>query len=187
MNPSNINKYLYVEKTPTLLIRIIYSIGLLTWFAIIYGYAGFFFENPFFFALISPLVFFLFLYHFVSYSIMLCYKQFDLQTHKKLIAEYDSKKLSRSGRKFPLVDVFLPICGEDSDVIKNTFDAVSKLDYSNYKVYVLDDYGHSEHESLAQHYDYEYMSRENKGEMKKSGNLKHGFERSNGDFIVVLA
>ena len=186
MNPENINKYLYIEKTPTWLIRMVYGLGLLTWVAILYGYISFYFINPVFFLIISPIILFLFIYHFVSYSIMLCYKQFDLPGHKQLVATYVVTALSKSKNDFPVVDIFLPICGEDTAVIQSTFDAVSKLQYSAYNVYVLDDRGDSEHRSLAHHYNFIYMSRENRGEMKKAGNLKHGFERSSGEFIVVF-
>lgn len=186
MDPRNINKYLYIEKTPTWLIRTVYSIGLLTWVSILYGYINFAFINPLFFALISPIIGFLFVYHVVSYGIMLWYKQFDLVVHRTLVKEFDVKTLSNNGENFPLVDIFVPICGEDTDVIRNTFEAVSKLAYPNFKVYVLDDRGDSEHRSLSHHYQFIYMSRDNKGEMKKAGNIKHGFERSNGEFIAVF-
>ncbi len=186
MDPKNLNKYLYIDKTPTWLIRCIYSVGILTWFSVMYGYVLFFYVNPIFFLIIAPVVSYLFFYHVLSYGIMLCYKQFNLIDHKALVGFYNLRKLSHSKTDYPLVDIFLPICGEETDVIKNTFDAVSKLDYPRFKVYVLDDRGDTSHEQLAKEYNFVYMSRENKGEMKKAGNLKHGFERSVGEFIAVF-
>lgn len=185
-NPLNIDKYLYIDRTPTWLIRFIYSVGILTWIGVLFGYYNFYAVNPVFFWLIAPVIFYLFVYHVLSYSLMLFYKQYDVRQHKLFRLMFNLRKLSNDGREYPLVDIFLPICGEETDVIKNTFDAVSKLDYPNYKVYVLDDRGDSDHRTLAHHYHFIYMSRDNKGEMKKAGNLKHGFERSDGDFIVVF-
>ncbi len=46
--------------------------------------------------------------------------------------------------------------------------------------------GGIELENLAKEYGFKYLSRPNKGEMKKAGNLKYGFERSEGEYIVVF-
>ncbi len=184
MHPEKINKYLYINKTPTWLVKFIYIIGATTWLGVIYGYSKFLNFNPTFFWVIFPLISFLIFYHLLSYIIIIFYKQFDLKKHKIFIDNYDIKKLSING-EYPLVDVFLPICGEDSWVLEKTFSAVSKLKYPNINVYVLDDRGIQDHKELAEKNGFKYFCRENKGHMKKAGNLKHGYERSTGEFIVI--
>jgi cellulose synthase (UDP-forming) len=86
----------------------------------------------------------------------------------------------------PSVDIFLPICGEETEVLKKTFLAVEQLNYARKTVYVLDDKGDPEHELLTKQSNFFYLSRENKGQMEKAGNIKYGYERSNGDYIVIL-
>lgn len=51
---------------------------------------------------------------------------------------------------------------------------------------VLDDSGSPEVETLAKKFGFGYLARPNKGEMKKAGNLKYGFERTSGEFIIIL-
>jgi cellulose synthase (UDP-forming) len=180
MNPEQLNKYLYIEKTPTWGVRTLYMVGIVTWFGVIYGYSQFFKVAPIFLSIISPIIIFLIVYHLFSYCIDLFYKQFDLKSHKGLV-EFFWNHLG----KYPTIDIFLPICGEDIEVLKNTWAAVAKLRYPHKKIYVLDDGGIQEHKALAEQMGFTYMSRENRGHMKKAGNLKHGYERSTGDFIIV--
>jgi cellulose synthase (UDP-forming) len=54
------------------------------------------------------------------------------------------------------------------------------------EVYVLDDKGLPECSQLAQSYGFTYLSRPNRGEMKKAGNLKYGYQHSRNDFILIL-
>jgi cellulose synthase (UDP-forming) len=108
------------------------------------------------------------------------YKNFDVDKHKKLQEEY-----FKDGKQ-PSIDIFLPICGEDLKILNNTWEGVSKMDYGNYNVYVLDDKGDADAKALAEAYKFNYLSRENKGEAKKAGNLKFGFQNTNSEFIVVF-
>ncbi len=186
MHPENLNKYLYVQKTPTWMIRSLYSLGILTWCGVIYGYSLFFTANRTFFYIVAPFIGFLIIYHLVSYSIILFYKQFDLRRHFFLLKHFNLEKLSSVPGSLPLVDIFLPICGESAYVLSKTFLAVLKINYPNKQVYVLDDRGVEEHKLLAEEHGFIYLSREDKGHMKKAGNLKHGYERSAGDFIVIF-
>lgn len=108
------------------------------------------------------------------------FKKFDLLNHNRLKVKYKND--------FPNIDVFLPICGEDKDIIQNTWGGVNNLSYPKEKinVYVLDDKGDKEIEILANKFGFNYLSRPNKGEMKKAGNLKFGFENSKGEYIVIF-
>ena len=188
MHLKNIDKYLYIRSAPTLLVRGVYIIGILTWSCVIYGYSRFLVSNFIFFLIIAPIIGFVIFHHILSYSIILFYKQLDLKKHIHFVKTFDIRAVSLSGRESPLVDVFLPICGESLNILQNTFLAVAKLDYPNKKIYVLDDSheGCEENKKLSAMLGFTYLSRHNKGYMKKAGNLKHGYENSEGEFIVIF-
>lgn len=104
--------------------------------------------------------------------------RFDLGTHNTIRERCRNHGFS--------VDVFLPNCGEDIALLSNTFAAVKLLDYENINVWVLDDVGREEVKALATANGFHYLSRPNKGEMKKSGNMRYAFARTSGDLILVL-
>lgn len=112
------------------------------------------------------------------------YKEFNLKKHNELVMR--TKKLLKN--KLPNIDIFLPCAGEDIKILERTYDAVSRIDYPQEKtnVYVLDDKGDSRVEQLTKKHNFNYLSRPNKGEKKKAGNLKYGFEHSSGEYILVL-
>jgi cellulose synthase (UDP-forming) len=89
--------------------------------------------------------------------------------------------------RYPSVDVFLPSAGEDLAVLRNTYEHVARLSYpGEIQVLVLDDGARSEVTALAHSYGFTYHVRPNRGHMKKAGNLKYGFEQSDGDLIVIF-
>lgn len=181
MNPQDINKYLYIEKTPTWLVRGLYGLGILCYLPVIYGYWLFIDTSPFYTWFIFPIVVFFTVYYLNSYTINLFYKRPNLKKHLALLESYWGTRAVA-----PSVDIFLPICGEAVSVLEKTFEAVNNIPYANKKVYVLDDKGGEEYKEAAERFGFAYLSRENKGEMKKAGNLKYGFERSEGEFIAIF-
>ncbi len=87
----------------------------------------------------------------------------------------------------PTVDVFLPSAGEPLDILRNTYHHVSCMSWpGRLTTYVLDDSGRDEVRMLAEQYGFEYRSRPNRGYLKKAGNLKYGFDESDGDFIAIF-
>ncbi|MFT4164334.1 MAG: glycosyltransferase [Microlunatus sp.] len=87
----------------------------------------------------------------------------------------------------PSVDVFLPSAGEDLAVLRNTYDHVAGLRWRGHlTVYVLDDSARTEVRALAEQRGFRYLTRPDRGYFKKAGNLRFGFERSDGDYILVL-
>lgn len=87
----------------------------------------------------------------------------------------------------PSVDVLLPSCGEELEVLENTFRAVAALDHDGeLHVVCLDDAGRPEVEALALRFGFRYLSRPNKGQFKKAGNLRYGYLRTGGDFIAIF-
>lgn len=87
----------------------------------------------------------------------------------------------------PSVDVFLPSAGEDLQVLDNTFRHVARLRWpGRLVVHVLDDSGREEVKILAAVRGFRYLSRPDRGVFKKAGNLRHGFDHSDGDVILIL-
>ena len=107
---------------------------------------------------------------------------FDFREHRRLV---DSWKPER----YPSVDVFLPVCGEPADVLRNTWHYVALM--SEYypgtvTAYVLDDSASTQLKAMARDFGFAYARRPKRGWYKKSGNLLWGYEVSNGDYILLL-
>jgi cellulose synthase (UDP-forming) len=183
MNQAELNKYLYIERTPTWLVRALYTFGIIAWLLVIHGFWDAIVADPFYRYFVGPILIFLTVYYLSSFGLNLFYRRFDLKKHFSLVETYWSGVETN-----PSLDIFLPICGEDDAILRKTWDNVSRLNYANKKVYVLDDSKDrwDEHESLAKEYGFSVLRRPNRGEMKKAGNLKYGFERSNGEFIAIF-
>lgn len=182
-DPAAIDKYLYIKTTPTWKVRSLYLFGILSWSLVLFAFSGVVGLDPFFTWFVTPMVVLLSLYQFASFGLNLFfYRQHDLKKHRALVSEFWKKYAE------PPVDIFLPICGEDADILLNTWTHVSQIKYRNKHVYVLDDskQGCDEHKRMAQRFGFTYIERPNKGEMKKAGNMKYAFERTTGKFIVVL-
>lgn len=89
--------------------------------------------------------------------------------------------------RVPSVDVFLPSAGEPLDVLANTYLHVSRLIWAGRcTVYVLDDSGRDEVRDLAEVHGFRYLSRPDRGHLKKAGNLRYGFAQSDGELIALL-
>ncbi|MDE2213032.1 MAG: glycosyltransferase [Patescibacteria group bacterium] len=172
---------MYAEKTSTPLLRGIYVFAIVSWLLVVWGYARFFSPHSIYWWSLVPLIAFLTLHFILSYLINFFYEPMDTEAHRRLVASFWNKTPQP-----PSVDVFLPICGEDTEILTRTFKAVSQLEYGPIHVYVLDDRGISSHEALASQFSFTYLSRRNKGYMKKAGNLKYGFDRSRGKFIAIF-
>lgn len=109
-------------------------------------------------------------------------RDFDLAAHRARVRAWRP-------RTYPDVDVFLPICGEPLEVLQNTWWHVSELlrSYPGDAIaFVLDDKDDPGARDLARDFGFVYKVRENRGWMKKAGNLRYAFERTRGDFFVIL-
>ena len=175
---SNDYRYNYIIDNPAR-IRVLYLITLVSWGFAMVGLAKFFNLSIFYWIFLLP-IFLPSLYsRTISYFTNVFYPGFNLQEHEKKKQEFWAKN-------HPTVDVFLPIAGEDIKILRQTWKAVAKLDYDNYQVYVLEDKVDLKARKLAAELGFNYLSRPNKGEYKKAGNLKYGYENSNGEFVVIL-
>ena len=132
--------------------------------------------------LFLPLLLFTILYYVISLSVNALSRDFDLPAHRRLCASWNPVV-------YPDVDVFLPVCGEPLDVIKNTWaqvDAMAQFYQGVVTVYVLDDMADQAIAATATEFSFTYRSRSNRGWFKKAGNLRYGFQLSSGDYILVL-
>lgn len=121
------------------------------------------------------------IYLIISYIVGYAGRDFNLKEHHKLVEEH-----SYPYEKAPLVDVYLPCCHEPLEVLENTYKYVQKMQYTNFKVYVLDDGGLDTVKALAEHYGFTYFTRDNKPHLKKAGNLRWAFSRTEGDFFAIF-
>ena len=87
----------------------------------------------------------------------------------------------------PSIDVFLPSCGEPLGILRNTYDHVARMQWDGQLVvWVLDDAAKPEVQSLAEEFGFRYVTRTNRGEMKKAGNLLFGMGLSDAEHIVIF-
>jgi cellulose synthase (UDP-forming) len=107
---------------------------------------------------------------------------FDLAEHKRIVAGW-------LPLWYPSVDVFLPVCGEPMEVLRNAWTHVAAL-RKRYKgrvtPYVLDDSANPDIKAMARRFGFAYATRPDRGWFKKSGNLLYGFGISEGEYILLL-
>ncbi|AFA72166.1 putative cellulose synthase (UDP-forming), glycosyl transferase family 2 [Gordonia polyisoprenivorans VH2] len=91
------------------------------------------------------------------------------------------------GGRFGSVDVFLPTCGEELEILRNTYTHVSALAWpGRLDVHVLDDADRPQVAGLASEFGFEYLVRPDRGYLRKAGNLRYAFERTRGDVVVIF-
>jgi cellulose synthase (UDP-forming) len=106
---------------------------------------------------------------------------FDLSAH-------DSHVMAWRPTRYPSVDIFLPICREPLEVLRNTWEGVAELrqNYPGRVVpYVLDDGDSDEAELMAHDFGFSYIRRPVHN-YKKSGNLNYALVRTGGDHVVIF-
>lgn len=122
-------------------------------------------------------------YQAVSLPVNFTGRSFDLSAH---ILKVDTWKPVT----WPTVDIFLPICGEPIEVLRNTWAGVSELihEYPGpAQAFVLDDGpGEEKTREAAYSFGFIYVRRPNVGYHKKSGNLAYALERTNGRHVVIF-
>jgi len=109
-------------------------------------------------------------------------RDFDLPAHGTRVRKWQPLR-------YPDVDILLPICGEPLELLRNTWSYVSDLVRAypgNAVAFVLDDAADPGAEELARDFGLVYKVRDNRGWMKKAGNLRYAFERTRGEFFVIL-
>lgn len=131
---------------------------------------------------ISILFFLTIFYIFISYLIGFLGKDFNYEKHRNLIAKWLHASISQK------LDIYLPVCGEPIEVLKNTWTYVyelAKLHKGNLTVYVLDDGKSEVVRKESEGIGFKYITREN-NELKKAGNLRNAFKQTQGEFFVIF-
>jgi cellulose synthase (UDP-forming) len=122
------------------------------------------------------------IYQVISLPVNFTGRGFDMAGHEARIQAWHP-------HSYPSVDVYMPICGEPIDVLRNTWRAVSDLVTSYEGVaqaYVLDDGPSDEARSVSESFGFCYIRRPEQRAYKKSGNLRYAFARTNGEYLVIL-
>ena len=120
-------------------------------------------------------------YQAVSLPVNYMGRSFDLGKHKALVRNWRPLR-------YPSVDIFLPICREPNEVLRNTWTGVFEVtqQYPGHALaYVLDDGDSDEALRMAAVFGFTYIRRP-VHEFKKAGNLNYAFRRTRGEHIVVL-
>lgn len=103
-----------------------------------------------------------------------------LASHRNVVANYHPPLWAS-------VDVFLPTCNEPLEVLLNTYRSVEALQWpGRLRVHVLDDADRSVVRVAAEKFGFNYIVREDRGTLKKAGNLRSAFAVTSGEFILVL-
>jgi cellulose synthase (UDP-forming) len=130
----------------------------------------------------APVLAFTVIYYLISVYVNFGTHGFDMQAHDDLVRSWQP-------RSYPSLDVFLPVCGEPLEILRNTWTHVQALarEYPGAVwPYVLDDGASEQVAAMADRFGFTYVVRPNRGWYKKAGNLRHAFTRSSGDFVLIL-
>ncbi|CZT21560.1 uncharacterized protein RCC_07424 [Ramularia collo-cygni] len=133
----------------------------------------------------GAVVFLLQLYLIISYTVSICGKDYDITKHHRILAE---NPIDPQGIDCPSIDVYLPCCKEPIEILENTYKHIQQLQWpaGKLKVWVLDDGGSGAVQTLAGSYGYNYICREDRPRLKKAGNLRWAFARTEGDFFAIF-
>ncbi len=122
------------------------------------------------------------LYQAISLPVNFAGRGFDLAAHQARIAAWRPET-------YPGLDVYLPICGEPIELLRNTWTAVAALAgayQGPIQVHVLDDGPDEEARAMASEFGYQYVHREDWPAGKKAGNLRYAFSRTSAELFVIF-
>ena len=175
--PTDEEKYLYIHRNLFFLATTL-VIGAST---VIISQVDFETHNP----LPWPFVVFtvtFFTYQVISLPVNFTGSGFDLAAHELRVRTWNPVW-------YPSVDIYLPICGEPIDVLRNTWSAVFEL-IAAYpglaQAYVLDDGPSDEVQAVSASFGFRYVRRPDLRSYKKSGNLRHAFRHTDGEYLVIF-
>ncbi|MBC7471784.1 MAG: glycosyltransferase [candidate division SR1 bacterium] len=161
-------------------VRLAHLFALIGYLGVIYGFSEFIQINIWYALFFGPLFFAIAFAKFTNHFMAMFYPKFDKEEHQKFVNDFWDNNSA------PSVDIFLPLAGEDLETVRNTWLGVSSIEYSNKKVYVLDDKGDTKVAKMAKEFGFTYLCRPNKGVYKKSGNIQYGIEQSSGEYLFIL-
>ena len=122
------------------------------------------------------------IYQLISVPVNFAGSGFDLGAHLALIQAWRPSS-------YPDVDIYLPICGEPAELLRNTWTAVLGLieDYQGEAhAYVLDDGPAGDARPMAESFGFGYFRRPDWPAGKKAGNLRYAFSQTSAEYLVIL-
>jgi cellulose synthase/poly-beta-1,6-N-acetylglucosamine synthase-like glycosyltransferase len=122
------------------------------------------------------------IYQAISLPVNFVGRGFDLAGHQARLRAWRPPS-------YPCVDIYLPICGEPIEVLRNTWTAVSDLiaEYGGMaEAYVLDDGPSDEARAMSESFGFNYIRRPDLPSYKKAGNLRYAFTRTSAEYLMIL-
>lgn len=182
--PAVPDRYKYLVTSRSL----IYTLSALSLGLLIAG-LFFFIKADLIFLVFLPFAFLVSFYLVLGYIIGVFGNDFDIEEHVQHTKTYGFTDK-------PTIDIFYCVCGEDPNVVRNALNYIADLcEYYGKRatLYILDDTKNKFHLAdatwLAENtpeINVHYLNRENPGQDKKAGNLRHAFGKSNGEFIAIF-
>ncbi|KAK3985200.1 nucleotide-diphospho-sugar transferase [Cladorrhinum sp. PSN332] len=168
--------YLHTNRIP------LYIFGLLSFFTLSAG-MWLFAVCASIFAWYGVFVGFLNIYLLISYFVGVVGRDWDFKAHEEIV-----EKFPINDETAPTVDVYLPCCSEPLEILENTYKHIVKLQWPAHKlkVYVLDDGDQAAVRALAKSYGFNYMVRDDRPRLRKAGNLRWAFARTDGDYFAIF-
>ncbi|KAM7210872.1 Nucleotide-diphospho-sugar transferase [Rhypophila decipiens] len=168
--------YLHTNRVP------LYIFGIFSFLSLSAGMWLFAVCAPIF-AWYGAFVGFLNIYLFISYLVGIVGKDWDYQSHLDIV-----EKFPINDETAPTVDVYLPCCSEPLEILENTYKHITKLDWPAHKlkVWVMDDGNQPAVKALAESYGFNYLVRDDRPRLRKAGNLRWTFARTEGDYFAIF-
>jgi cellulose synthase (UDP-forming) len=122
------------------------------------------------------------IYQVISLPVNFAGRGFDLAAHQARVQAWHPPS-------YPCVDIYLPICGEPIELLRNTWTAVSELiaEYGGVaQAYVLDDGPSDEARWMSESFGFSYIRRPDLPAFKKAGNLRYAFAHTSAEYLMIL-
>jgi cellulose synthase/poly-beta-1,6-N-acetylglucosamine synthase-like glycosyltransferase len=168
-------RYLHTNRIP------LYIIGVFAFLSLSAGMWLFVISSHDFYAF-GPFTLFVQFYLAISYVVGVVGKDYDFASHTQT---WENHPLTKETA--PSVDVFLPICMEPMEILENTWKYVRRLEYpGELQIHVLDDGNQENAKLLAARLGFNYIVRDDRPRLRKAGNLRWAFARTDSDFFVIF-
>lgn len=131
-------------------------------------------------------------YLLFSYAIGIFSKEFNLKSHLLTVGLNNPEGRDQVDR--PSIDIYYPTCGEDYDIQLNALHHIVDLQKrwgEKCIIYILDDSKENTSKPVFEKIrlrtaNIVYISRPDKGVLKKAGNMRNAFKITNGKYIAVF-
>jgi cellulose synthase/poly-beta-1,6-N-acetylglucosamine synthase-like glycosyltransferase len=122
------------------------------------------------------------IYQAISLPVNFAGPGFDLTAHTERVRAWRPVA-------YPDIDIYLPICGEPIELLRNTWTAVAALGEAypgQVQAHVLDDGPDEDARAMAAEFGYRYLHRPDWPAGKKAGNLRYAFSQTSAELFVIF-